>query len=195
MPCFTLGTLISTPRGDLVIENLRVGDLVVTRDRGIKEIRWIGIRPMNYGDFAAHPHLKPVYVPKGGIVGPLPEQEMLVAPNLRFLVPSDRTALPVNGKETLVAAKHLTRRKGPRSVDAAVVTYVHFYCDQHEIVLANGSWCEAFHPGDRSQGASGNAQRAELFEIFPELQDPDGLAGHVAARRRRQRQAPRSPVE
>ena len=41
-PCFTPGTLIATPRGEIAVQDLKVGDKVLTRDNGIQDIRWIG---------------------------------------------------------------------------------------------------------------------------------------------------------
>ena len=40
--CFTPGTLIATPKGEVPVEDLREGDKVITRDNGIQEIRWTG---------------------------------------------------------------------------------------------------------------------------------------------------------
>ncbi|MCF6444127.1 Hint domain-containing protein [Nereida sp. MMG025] len=42
IPCFTSGTFIQTPRGQRLIDHLRVGDLVSTCDNGPQPIRWIG---------------------------------------------------------------------------------------------------------------------------------------------------------
>jgi Ca2+-binding RTX toxin-like protein len=39
IPCFTPGTLIATPKGEMLVENLSVGDKIITRDNGIQEIR------------------------------------------------------------------------------------------------------------------------------------------------------------
>src|SRR5690606_32383544 len=44
--CFTSGTLIATPDGERAVETLRPGDLVMTRDHGPQELRWVGMRVM-----------------------------------------------------------------------------------------------------------------------------------------------------
>ena len=47
-PCFTPGTLIATDRGQQPVETLRRGDLLVTRDNGLKRIMWVGRRGFHY---------------------------------------------------------------------------------------------------------------------------------------------------
>jgi hypothetical protein len=69
------------------------------------------------------------------------------------------------------------------SVDAAGVSYVHFMFDRHEVVLSNGAWTESFHPGDYTLKGMGNAQRSEIFDLFPELKTPEGLDSYQVARR------------
>jgi Ca2+-binding RTX toxin-like protein len=181
--CFTPGTMIATPRGEVAVENLRVGDKVITRDNGIQEIRWMGAKEMGWHDFAANPHLKPIMVKAGSLGNGLPERDMMLSPNHRLLVANDRTALYFDEHEVLVAAKHLVGGAGVQQVDSVGTTYIHFMFDQHEVVLSNGAWTESFQPGDYTLKGLGNAQRNEIFELFPELKSDAGLADYQAARK------------
>jgi hypothetical protein len=108
---------------------------------------------------------------------------MLVSPNHRLLVANDRTALYFDEHEVLVAAKHLVAAKGVIEVDSVGTTYIHFMFDRHEVVLSNGAWTESFQPGDYTLKGMGNAQRNEIFELFPDLKTEVGLEGYQAARR------------
>ncbi|MBN2630562.1 MAG: Hint domain-containing protein [Rhodobacteraceae bacterium] len=181
--CFTPGTLIATPRGEVAVEDLRVGDKVITRDNGIQEIRWMGAKAMGWHDFAANPHLRPIMVKAGSLGNDLPERDMMLSPNHRLLVANDRTALYFDEHEVLVAAKHLIGGKGVQQVESVGTTYYHFMFDQHEVVLSNGAWTESFQPGDYTLKGLGNAQRSELLELFPELKAPDGVEAYQAARK------------
>ena len=55
--------------------------------------------------------------------------------------------------------------------------------DRHEVVLGNGAWTESFQPGDLTLKGMGNAQRNEIFELFPELKTDVGVNDYQAARR------------
>jgi len=183
IPCFTPGTRIATPKGEVLVESLEVGDRVITRDNGIQEIRWVGQKTLASADLARGEHLRPIQIRQGALGNGLPERDMMVSPNHRVLVANDKTALYFEESEVLVAAKHLTGLDGVDVVDIAGVTYIHFMFDQHEVVLSDGAWTESFQPGDQSLKGIGNAQRNEIFELFPELQTREGLEEYQAARR------------
>jgi hypothetical protein len=55
--------------------------------------------------------------------------------------------------------------------------------DQHEVVLSNGSWTESFQPGESVLDGMGSDQRDEIFDLFPELREKEGLESYQAARR------------
>lgn len=183
IPCFTPGTLIATPKGEVPVESLKAGDQVITRDNGIQEIRWLGQKALTWYDLAANPHLKPVLIRQGSLGNGLPERDMMVSPNHRMLVANDRTSLYFDEHEVLVSAKHLVSADGIGAVDAAGTTYIHFMCDRHEVVLSNGAWTESFQPGDYTLNGMGNAQRSEIFDLFPELKTEAGRGSYHAARR------------
>jgi hypothetical protein len=182
-PCFTTGTRIATPKGERKVEDLQVGDVVVTRDNGLQEIRWTGRRAMTSGDLSRAAHLKPVLIRQGALGSNLPERDMMLSPNHRVLVANDKTALYFEEREVMVAAKHLTGVQGVDVVASTGTTYYHFMCDHHEVVLSNGVWTESFQPTQQSLAGIGNAQRTEIQEIFPELATQEGTNAYLSARR------------
>jgi hypothetical protein len=180
-PCFTPGAMIATHRGELQVEELAAGDKVITRDNGLQTVRWVGKTQMYMQDFQADPHLLPVFIRQGALGKGLPERDMMVSPNHRILVANERTSIRFAEREVLVAAKHLVSM-GVRTVQSSGTTYIHFMCDRHEVVLADGIWTESFHPDDQSLKGIGNAQRLEIYEIFPELKTEEGKAAYGLAR-------------
>lgn len=183
VPCFTPGALIATPRGEVPVESLKAGDKVITRDNGIQTIRWVGAKKLSWQDLSLNPHLKPILIRRGSLGNGLPERDMMVSPNHRMLVSNDRTALYFDEHEVLVAAKHLVAGKGVHEVESMGTTYLHFMFDRHEVVLSNGAWTESFQPGDYTLKGMGNAQRNEIFELFPDLKTAEGRDSYSAARR------------
>ncbi len=172
--CFTPGTIISTPTGSVPIETLRVGDLVITADNGLQAIRWIGTKHVSGARLMAHPHLRPVRIKAHAFGHNRPETDLLVSPQHRMFLKSNQARLMFGEAEVLITAKSLLNDK-TIAVDYQLVhvDYIHILFDRHELVQANGSWSESFHPGAVGLDAIETDAKAELFEIFPELQtDP-----------------------
>ena len=183
IPCFTPGTKIATPRGEILVEDLEVGDAVITRDNGIQDVRWVGVRTMKPEEFVAQPHLRPIMIRRGALGNGLPERDMMVSPNHRVLLASDKAELLFEEREVLVAAKHLVGIEGVERSEVHKATYIHVMFDQHEVILSDGAWTESFQPGDMSLKGVDKAQRDELLALFPELETQAGIAAYSAARR------------
>lgn len=170
VPCFTPGTRIATQKGEVAVETLAVGDRIITRDSGIQTLRWVGQRRIGFEGFDVAPHLRPVLIKAGALGRGLPERDMLVSPQHRFLVVEDKAQLFWDEREVLVAAKHLTVLPGVWvATPAAPLTYIHLLFDNHEVILSDGTWSESFQPGARTLAGLEARQRAELLELFPAL--------------------------
>ncbi|MCP5087494.1 MAG: Hint domain-containing protein [Rhodobacteraceae bacterium] len=172
VPCFTPGTMITTPRGQIPVELLRVGDLVITADNGLQAIRWIGRKRMSGARLQAYPKLRPIRIRKNAFGDGLPDRDMWVSPQHRMLISSERTLLDHGEREVLAPAKGLLNDHSI-TVDYGVreTEYIHILFDRHEIVFANGAPSESFHPGMMAMSALDEGSRDELFDIFPELED------------------------
>ena len=182
IPCFTPNTRILTPMGEVAVGNLRKGDQVVTRDNGLQTIRWAGRKHVSGRDLMVRSELRPILIKQGALGPNQPERDMMVSPSHRMLLVSEQAELLFEEREVLVAAKHLTHLNGVEQVDVVGVDYIHFLCDNHEVVLADGAWSESFQPGEYSMNGIGKEQRDEIYALFPELQQREGLAGYTAAR-------------
>lgn len=169
IPCFTPGVKITTGRGDVVVEDLRAGDLLVTRDHGLQPIRWIGSRKLGLGDLIAQPHLQPVRIGQGALGCGLPRRDTLVSPQHRMLIEGALPEMLFGEAEVLVAATHLTTLPGVVQILPPGVTYIHLLLAHHEIICANGAWTESFQPAERMLDAMEDGPRAEIAELFPDL--------------------------
>ncbi|MEL6168489.1 MAG: Hint domain-containing protein [Pseudomonadota bacterium] len=183
VPCFTPGARIDTPSGPRPVENLLPGDRIVTRDSGTNIILWIGRKTLSWSDLRRNRHLAPVLLRAGSLGDDVPARDILVSPNHRILAETERSTLFHADPEVLVPAKHLVDNRNILEVDALGVTYHHFLFDRHEVVHSDGVWSESFQPADYTLSAVGNAQRAEILELFPDLRAPEGMVRFEDARR------------
>jgi len=179
--CFTPGTMITTPRGQVPVENLRIGDLVITADNGLQAIRWVGRKRMTGARLMAYPELRPIRIRKNAFGEGLPIRDMWVSPQHRMLINSERNLIEHGETEVLVPAKALLNDLSI-TVDYGVCSteYIHILFDKHEIIFANGSATESFHPGPSALAGIEDTARNELFEIFPELARDPKLYGSTA---------------
>ena len=172
--CFTTGTLIATPNGEIAIENLKVGDSILNAAGDVVEIRWIGMRHVDGSTLTQFPKLRPVRITKDALGQGVPRQDLLVSRQHRLLVSSAIAQRLFNG-DVLVAAIHLTELPGI-FVDESVetVTYVHLLCDEHEIITAHGARAESLHLGDQALRSLSQDALEEIQLLFPEQLDHHG---------------------
>lgn len=169
VPCFCAGTLIRTLRGEVAVEDLRLGDMVLTRDNGPRPIRWLGSRALDRVDLALAPRLRPIRIRAGALGDGLPVCDLMVSPQHRVLVRSAIARRMFGAAEVLVAARQLTALDGIDEVAVDSVRYFHFLFDRHEIVFSNGAETESLYTGPQALKALGQAAQDEIFALFPEL--------------------------
>ncbi|MEO0381692.1 MAG: Hint domain-containing protein [Pseudomonadota bacterium] len=181
--CFTPGTWIDTPEGPRLIEDLREGDQVSTKDNGPQEVQWIGSRRMSGARLFAMPHLRPVRIAAGALGIERPDQELLVSPGHRMLLEGAVARDLFNTDEVLVAAKDLINRT-TIGVDLKVtqVTYVHLLLARHEVLRANGIETESFHPANTALSSLDQTDRARLLRRLPDLEYDPHTYGTYARR-------------
>ncbi|MEM7060066.1 MAG: Hint domain-containing protein [Pseudomonadota bacterium] len=159
--CFTRGTMIETPDGEVAIEDLAEVDLVMTRDNGAQPLRWIGSKAL-----PAHGKLAPVMIKAGALDN---DRDLQVSQLHRMLVTDWRAELMFGEAEVLATAKHLVNGDTIYVAEGGEVEYFHMLFDNHEIVTANGAASESFHPGEQGMSWLEEEMREEIFTIFPEL--------------------------
>jgi len=161
-PCFVPGTRVSVPGGMARVEDLTVGDLVLTQDHGPQPIRWIGQRTVpGRGAFA------PVHISVGALGD---HGELWVSPQHRILLSDWRAQVYIGEDEVLCPAHALINGDTIHRAPCDTVIYVHLMFDAHEIILAEGLATESFMPGDYLCHET-SALRQEIIAIFPELDE------------------------
>lgn len=164
IPCFARGTLIRTPRGEVPVEALRVGDFVLTLDHGAQPIVWIGHRRLGRATLEARPGLKPILIPEGVLGNHSPLQ---VSPLHAMLLGPDQGL----EADAFARGRHLAEARGP--IRAArgrrEVEYFHILCPRHEVLFSNGAASESFYPGFEALRLMSEPDRRALFACVPGL--------------------------
>ncbi len=175
IPCFVAGTLITTPTGDVPVERLRAGDLVMTHDDGPQPLRWIGRRAVSAeGSFA------PIRI-RAGTFGA--HDTLLVSPQHRILVRDSLAELLFGEAEVLVAAKDLVNHRTVEVVAGGTVEYVHLLFDRHQVVYSAGLATESYLPGPQTKDSFEEDLMTEICTLFPDLDPATGSGYSPAARR------------
>ncbi|EDZ42146.1 MAG TPA: hemolysin-type calcium-binding protein [Rhodobacteraceae bacterium] len=179
--CFTPGTMIETPEGNVAVEDLRESDRLQTRDSGAQDIQWIGSRRMTGARLFAMPELRPIRIRAGAFDLERPDQEFLVSPNHRMLVKGAIARDLFNTPEVLVAAKDLVNGTTvTRDTQVKEVTYIHLMLPSHQIVLANGVETESFHPASSALTTIPEEDRARLARVNDQIEtDPNCYGGYA----------------
>jgi Hint domain len=138
--CFSAGTMIRTPEGDVPVEQLAVGDDVLTASGEVRPITWIGHRRI---DCAHHPRphgVWPVRVAAGTFGVDRPYRDLWLSPE---------HALFIDG--VLVPVKHLIDGEWIVQAPVREVIYYHIELAQHDVLLAEGLPAESYlDTGDRA---------------------------------------------
>lgn len=179
-PCFVAGSRIVTDRGAVAVEDLCLGDRVLTRDHGYRPIRWIGAREFSDAQLLDYPELRPVTIAAGALDGVLPLADLAVSPQHRMLLRDDNAV--TGDREILVPAIALTGQTGISQATEGGVIYYHLMFDAHEVICSEGAWSESFLPEAAALGGMHAAQLTEILTIFPELATTAGIAAYGAAR-------------
>lgn len=168
--CFTTGTGIQTETGLARVEDIRVGDLVLTADNGLQPVRWISSRSLDQETLARFPNLRPIRIRAGALGPDMPARDLVVSPQHRILMRSKLAERMFGETEVLIAAKHLLEVDGVEiAVDMDTVTYWHFLFDAHQIVFSNGAASESFFTGKEALKSLTAAQYREVVTLFPML--------------------------
>ncbi|MCR9108951.1 Hint domain-containing protein [Marivita sp. XM-24bin2] len=169
--CFASGTRILTETGTRLIETLRAGERIVTRDNGVQTLRWIGWQHLDTASLERLPKHRPILLAPHLTGGDAP---LIVSPQHCVL-------FKVDGEEKLVRARHLARMQGGAArvmQGCQKVTYYHLMFDAHQIVFANGAPTESFFPGRYALLSLSETARSEVFALFPSLRHSDAEASY-----------------
>ena len=144
-PCFVDGVRLATARGEVPVEQLRQGDLIVTLvglERVLQPIRWIGNRLLDLPVNATPRDGAPIRVRRNALGDGVPRRDVLLSHDHRLFVGGK--LIPAR---LLVNSMTILPEFGLGSVH-----YFHVELEHHTILLAEDLPVESFldEAGDRS---------------------------------------------
>ncbi|WP_282077624.1 Hint domain-containing protein [Epibacterium ulvae] len=133
---FTRDTHITRATGAQVkIQDLKVGDRVLTRDDGAQEIRWIG-----HTTARATGTMAPILIRAGALNN---FNDLIVSPDHRLMVYQRNDALGTGCSELLIRAKDLVNGDSVVVQQGGFVDYFQILFDRHHIIYAEGIAAES----------------------------------------------------
>ncbi|MBM1687946.1 Hint domain-containing protein [Sulfitobacter geojensis] len=157
---FTRGTHITLSSGEQrLIENLNIGDRVLTRDDGVQAVRWIGQTTVRaVGDFA------PIKIGAGTLNN---EHDLIVSPDHRLFIYQRSDEVGAGRAEILVKARHLVNGSSVTVMDGGFVDYFQLLFDSHQIVYAEGIAAETMLIDTRTKPVLPDELSASLGDVIP----------------------------
>jgi hypothetical protein len=153
-PCYCLGTLVLTDRGQAAVEDLQIGDRLITASGVAMPLKWIGRR--GYRGWAArrNDQAQPIRFKAGSIADGIPARDLLVSPE---------HAMFLDGM--LIPARHLVNGVSIlKTTGMDDIQYFHLELDEHAVIVAEGALSESF-ADDNSRGMFHNA--SEFRMLYP----------------------------
>lgn len=159
---FSRGTHITMASGEQrPIENLKVGDRVLTRDDGSQKVRWIGESTLRaVGDFA------PICIKAGTLNN---HNDLVVNPDHRLFIYQRSDQLGAGRAELLIKARHLLNDDSVTRQEGGFVDYFQLLFDDHQIIYAEGIAAESMLVDSRTKSVLPTGLAEELS---------DALSGH-----------------
>ena len=159
--CFCAGTRIATPAGEVRVETLRAGDLVLTATGEAKPVRWLGRSDVS-ATFADSLRSAPIRIAAGALAENLPMRDLRVSP---------AHAVFLNG--ILVQAAALVN--GVTIVRERLIqdfSYYHVELDSHELLISEGLATESFVDNTDRMAFSNWDERATPVTPIAEMPYP-----------------------
>ena len=154
-PCFAAGSHIMTASGEMRVEDLSVGDFVLTTSGEALPITWIGRRKISC---RGHPHPKtvePVRIARGAFAPHVPNRALLLSPD--HAVFTDGVLIPV---------KYLINDLTIVQIAMNEVTYYHVELSRHDVLLAEGLPVKSYlDTGDRRNFENTDG----AIQLFPDF--------------------------
>ncbi|MFT8807950.1 Hint domain-containing protein [Gluconobacter sp.] len=158
-PCYCPGTLIATPDGERRVEDLEIGDAILTAHGAVRPVHWIGRRAYDPLFAYGNRDILPILIRAGALAEGLPRRDLMISP---------LHAMFIDG--FLIPALHLVNGISILQIERPqTIRYVHVELESHDLLVAEGAPSESFLD-DGSRGMFHNADEYQI--LYPDLTAP-----------------------
>ena len=144
--CFLTGTSILTDKGEIAVENLVIGDRVVTAEGKLEPVKWIGYQTVKPNQVKQPLRGYPILIKAGALGNNLPQRDLYVSPDhaMFFEGMLINAGALVNGTSIV------------KTEPQEAFTYYHVELENHALLLAEGALAESYLPQNEDRLAYEN---------------------------------------
>ena len=159
---------VRTPCGARRIENVRPGDMLVTRDNGLQTVRMVWSKTISAAELKANPSHAPIRLGARAIGPMMPQREIMLAPSHRVLVPGWRLAGVPDTRFCLIEAQEIAKVSDAAYIEKSLeeVTYYNIVFDEHQVFAVNGLPIESFLPSKKVLSGLDAQTSQDISELF-----------------------------
>ena len=137
-PCYCRGTLILTDRGERRVEELEIGDKLVTLAGAQRPIKWIGRRGYAGRYILGRQDVLPICIKPGALGDGVPRRDLWISPHHAMFL-----------ENVLIEARDLVNGVSiVQATEVDEVEYFHLELETHDVIIAEGAASETFLDDD-----------------------------------------------
>lgn len=154
LQCFAAGTMIATSEGEVAVETLKIGDLVLTARGKMIPVKWIGLQ--RAGKRVAALNKLPVRISEGALAPGKPNRNLVVTADHGMIIDGlvVNAGVLVNQGSITYVSPHELPKDG---------VYYHIETENHEVILANGAEAETYVDYLTRQSFDNYAEYLDLY--------------------------------
>ncbi|MCP3971101.1 MAG: Hint domain-containing protein [Rhodobacteraceae bacterium] len=166
--CFAAGTGLATPAGETAVEELQIGDTILTADGSAVAVKWIGHQTVRPVIGLRNQRLAPVRIGAGALGHGLPLADLTVSADHGMII-----------DDLVINASALVNGSAINFVPFAELdkefTYYHVETQDHDVIIANGAAAETFVDVAGRSDFDNHQEYLDLYgaeRIIPEMARP-----------------------
>lgn len=164
---------VRTPVGPRRIENLREGDLVVTRDAGLQPVRMVWQQTIGADYIATSLDNAPVSIAPRTFGPMMPQTRVVLAPGQKTMLPGHLLNCDVRGPGGLIEARALAGTSDLVwfDYDAIDQPFFNVVFDSHQVICVSGLPVESYRPTVEGMRHLDAQLRLDISRRFPLLRE------------------------